>query len=566
MATSDDDRDTVPDDASTVEGPTARSSRPAQRDTAERYKVIGEIGRGGMGEVVVARDEQLGREVAIKRLRAREPSDHELARFSREARIQARLDHPAIVPVHEVGRDREGLPFFVMKRVAGTTLRELIVNARHPRHRLLRAFVDVCLAIEYAHVHGVIHRDIKPDNIVLGDFGDVYVLDWGVAKVVGESDEVADLRGDNAAETLVGAVVGTPGYMSPEQAMDSANVDARTDVYALGCVLANILARDPDPPPELDALGVRARAEYREERIQTARELADYVQRYLDGDRDLDLRRRLAREHLAHARAAFDSGLADEDRKLAIRAASSAMALDPTLGGAAELVGRLMMEPPRTVPPEVAASIAREEREYMRAQSVATLWGVVIGLALVIPVSLLGGAPSTAVAFVAVGLFAVLALLRAVRSARAPRPWAQAVANSIVIACFARAFSPFLIAPAIASATVVVLAMDPHLERPRDLAMLLLLFAAAIVLPAIAEQIGVFSSTMTFSDGLLALHPLDLPAWSLFPALCVYVVGLLAGAIVIARFARRHARASRRQLQLQTWQLRQLVVNPLAAA
>src|SRR5688500_16350003 len=129
---------------------------------------IGElIGHGGMGEVLVAQDQRIGREVAVKRIRARDPSPDLVSRFLREARIQARLDHPAIVPVYELGTDVEGRPYFTMKRLAGVTLAKRIAQDA-PVPTLLRAFVDVCLAIQLAHTRGVVHRDLKPSNIMLG--------------------------------------------------------------------------------------------------------------------------------------------------------------------------------------------------------------------------------------------------------------------------------------------------------------------------------------------------------------------------------------------------------------
>src|SRR3954471_17945738 len=181
------------------------------------YTVGEMIGRGGMGEVLLAHDEVIGREVAIKRMRRADPDPDAETRFVREAKIQARLQHPSIVPVHELGRDADGRPYFTMKRLAGVTLHQLLGG---PRQRLLRAFADVCLAVEFAHEHGVIHRDIKPTNIMLGDFGEVYVLDWGVARVLDEDGsghpsvrDIITVEG----ETQVGAVMGTPGYMAPEQ-------------------------------------------------------------------------------------------------------------------------------------------------------------------------------------------------------------------------------------------------------------------------------------------------------------------------------------------------------------
>src|SRR5690606_2948073 len=123
---------------------------------------------------------------------AEAPTEDQMQRFLREARIQGQLEHPSIVPIHELGRDLDGRPYFVMKKLAGQTLSEILAAAdrtAYPLQRLLRAFVDVCLAIEFAHTRGVIHRDIKPGNIMLGDFGETYVLDWGIAKIVGEVEE-----------------------------------------------------------------------------------------------------------------------------------------------------------------------------------------------------------------------------------------------------------------------------------------------------------------------------------------------------------------------------------------
>src|SRR5580693_3340565 len=160
----------------------------------------------------------------------------------REALIQGRLEHPAVVPVHELWHDDAGQPFFVMKQLAGTTLADVLayletgevyITRRFPRQRLLRAFVDVCLAVEFAHTRGVVHRDLKPANIMLGDFGEVYVLDWGIAKVVNALDADLGVLRDTPAVpgvTQAGGVVGTPGFMSPEQARGG-DVDARSDIY-----------------------------------------------------------------------------------------------------------------------------------------------------------------------------------------------------------------------------------------------------------------------------------------------------------------------------------------------
>src|ERR1043165_5843394 len=164
--------------------PAAATSRPT---LPARYQPAGRLGAGGMGEVLLASDQQLGRDVAIKRMLASSPALE--ARFLREARIQGRLEHPAIVPVHELATDSEGRPFFVMKRLTGATLSDMLTATTYSRQKLLRAFADVCMAVAFAHSRGIVHRDLKPSNIMLGDFGEVYVLDWGIARILAEIAE-----------------------------------------------------------------------------------------------------------------------------------------------------------------------------------------------------------------------------------------------------------------------------------------------------------------------------------------------------------------------------------------
>jgi serine/threonine protein kinase len=282
-----DDDTTLLAPATPAEPPHEPATLPRPRTESRRYTLGTLIGRGGMGEVVVATDEHIGREVAVKRLRASEPSPEELARFVREARVQGRLEHPAVVPVHDLGVDADGRPFFVMKRLAGEPLSALLAAHRDAGAaidmRLLRAFADVCLAVEFAHARGIIHRDLKPSNVMLGEFGEVYVLDWGIAGTVAEQTPGDDHRRAGLAldtgETTAGTVLGTPGYMAPEQ-LAGERAGPAADIYALGCILYEILVgeplhqhtrsitappaqprlRRPDTPPELDAICERATA------------------------------------------------------------------------------------------------------------------------------------------------------------------------------------------------------------------------------------------------------------------------------------------------------------------
>ena len=212
----------------------------------DRYTVLAEIGRGGMGTVYLARDEALGREVALKVSNALASEERE-RRIRTEARILARLEHPGIVPIHDVGRLVDGRLFYVMKRVRGETLLAHLVSRRALGERL-GIFERICDPVAFAHAQGCIHRDLKPENIMIGDFGEVMVMDWGVAKT-GDADGEA------------GTILGTPGYMSPEQASGAGGrVDARTDVYGLGAILFTLLTGEAPPgDPESAALRIRDR-------------------------------------------------------------------------------------------------------------------------------------------------------------------------------------------------------------------------------------------------------------------------------------------------------------------
>jgi len=173
--------------------------------TTDRYVVSEEIGRGGMGSVYLARDTALARDVAIKVAIA--PADGALeSRLRMEARVIARLEHPGIVPVHDVGRLADGRLFYVMQRVRGETLPQILSRTPTIAERL-RIFERICDPVAFAHAHGVIHRDLKPDNVMVGAFGEVLVLDWGAARVEADS---------SAGES--GTVIGMHGYMAPEQA------------------------------------------------------------------------------------------------------------------------------------------------------------------------------------------------------------------------------------------------------------------------------------------------------------------------------------------------------------
>jgi eukaryotic-like serine/threonine-protein kinase len=274
------------------------------------YVLGAEIGRGGMGRVIAAQDDRAGRIVAIKEMLSDDPAA--LARFERESRITARLQHPGIVSVYEVGRWDDGRPFYAMPILPGRTLLDAIGAAPslHDRLRLVPAVIAAADAVAYAHSRRIIHRDLKPANILLGSFGETIVIDWGVAKELDDDDapERAAAGAPGDALTRSGTVMGTPAYMPPEQARGEP-VDERADVHALGAILLHVLSGAPPgrdaetkslphrpwhrtPPalprgvaPDLQAIVRRAMSPDASARYATARDLADDLRRLQAGDR-----------------------------------------------------------------------------------------------------------------------------------------------------------------------------------------------------------------------------------------------------------------------------------------
>jgi serine/threonine protein kinase len=344
-------------------------------DGRDRYMLSRLHATGGIGRVWLARDASLGRDVALKELRPERAGQPALwARFLREAQVTGQLEHPSIVPVYDVGRRPDDqAPFYTMRFVRGRTLAEAARHFHERRGRgeasrlelreLLTAFAALCQAVAYAHSRGVLHRDLKPQNVVLGDYGEVVLLDWGLAKVTEQPDSDAEadrapvaLAGEGSRDaTVAGQVLGTPAYMSPEQAEGRLDaLDGRTDVYGLGAVLYEVLAGKPpfqgggttsmlrrvvhEPPapprgavPEvpraLEAICLRALAKRPADRYSTARALAEDVKRYL------------ADEPVSAYRDPLTTRLARWGRRHRTSAASLAVLALAALGGLAAVLG-----------------------------------------------------------------------------------------------------------------------------------------------------------------------------------------------------------------------------------
>jgi len=585
------DDDTIAELAPTV-APTERDAVGADEaplsTTLPGYDLGARLGMGGMGEVVVGFDRSIGREIAIKRIRQGVGSSQAVERFLREARIQARLEHPAIVPVYALGHDRGGNPYFTMKRLDGTTLQDqLRTPTARSLHELLRTVIDACRAIQLAHARGVVHRDIKPANIMVGSFGEVYVLDWGIARIVDDREVVA--RGGDVSTldgmTEAGAMVGTPGYMAPEQVLGATDVGPPADVYAIGAILYEVLAgvplhppgraalhttvagvtespcqRAPDRPipPELDALCLAALATEPTAR-PAIEQVADGIQRYLDGDRDHERRRELAAGELATARAALAAP--DPDRATAIRAAGRALALDPKSHDAATLISSLMLQPPAQPPPSLAAVLAESDARVQRRQARAATLALCAVLVFLGAVALEGARDLVLLGGTAIYTATVAALAWSVsrRNVHRFEMWIVAAGNAMLAALLSRLFGPLIVTPIVISIMAVSLTSYPLLMHHSRIVIAMLV--AAWLGPVALESAGVLAETWRVEDGRVVSMS------SLIEIRGHTTAALLIGAnvlaiVVIGMFANTLARArhaAQRDVEIQAWHLRHLL-------
>jgi serine/threonine-protein kinase len=582
---------------------------------AFRYEVKALLGEGGMGQVHLCRDALIGREVALKMMLPEfEGQPHVRARFLREARVQGQLEHPGIVPVHDIGVSPDGATYFTMKRVRGTTLASVIealaagdpeAEARFSLRRLLAAFVSVCLAVDFAHGRGVLHRDLKPGNIMLGTYGEVSVLDWGLAKPEGEAQSVVPSSLSRVtdqsvgalppeAHTALGALLGTPGYMAPEYVLE-AQATAQGDVFALGAILFEILALEPlyprlsmrnlvsamidgaDPrlsarcparpvAPELEAICVRATARLRVDRYKTARELSEAVERFLEGDRDLIRRREQAQAHAdaAAAEIAGPGGATEAARTRAMRDLGHALALDPENTAARATLIRVLTEPPDAVPAEVTAAMEAGAQTQLRmgaslGSRVMMVWFLFLPLFwwmgmrdVTVIVSVLGP----------IGIAVTLSLLESRRAV--VRPWVQyvnIVCTTLGIAATSRIFGPFMLMPLLAATYALSMQVHPHVA-PRKVTVALC--CLAMVAPILLEAAGILPRTITVQEGAIVIRTLGvLREGPVIAFLAIAgVAGTLAASFFIAQLRDALSRTERR-VHLHAWHVQRMVPEGL---
>lgn len=570
--------------------------------TSTRYAELGVLGQGGMGKVHLCRDARIGREVAMKvilpELQANESTR---ARFVREASVQGQLEHPSIVPVHDLGVTPEGATFFTMKRVRGLTLEAVLKDLREgvltttdrfTSRRLLGAFVNVCLAVDFAHSKGVVHRDLKPANLMLGDFGEIYLLDWGIAKLLDDRGDVdgigaagLEVDGADVPKTADGALVGTLGYMAPEQVLGG-GATVQSDIFALGAILFEILAGEPlraaertlvniamgghdarvsvrcperQAAPELEAICVRATAVDPRHRFASARLLAEAVERFLEGDRDVVRRRELAAAHVSKARglvARAASASRDDEAASVMRELGSALALDPDNVEARAMVVEALTAVPRELPAEVRTALRRRAEESVSGG--ALRWPVMLaGWLVFAPLLYLAGVKD--VRGMAVGLtlmlFATgLGVVRARRGGAAWLEYVMFVSTALAMVVVGRAFGPFVLVPTLLATFATALQLHPE-RRARHVALgvALLAMVGAVVVELsglLPREHGVSATGLLIAASSTAR---DLPITGV--VLLMNIVMTLTTALTVSGVRAELTRAEARLL-VHSWQVK----------
>jgi serine/threonine-protein kinase len=560
-----------------------------------------------MGEVWLYRDQRIGRKVAMKVLRPEQAGNPSAqARFLREAQVQGQLEHPSVVPVYDLAEAPGGGLCFTMKSIRGLTLGEIIeglrierpsVVGRFNRRRLLTSFATVCQAIDYAHRHGVIHRDLKPSNIMLGDFGEIYVLDWGLARL-GDSPpetpppaEPIAPAGDEP-QTVTGLVMGTPGYMAPEQVRGD-ELRPACDVHALGVILFELLtlerlhrgsvpqiaaatlagvdarpsARTPsrEIAPELDAICVRATAARPEDRY-TAAELHAALESYLDGERDTELRRDRAATHAAAAArhaaaAAAGDGSPLESRRQAMQEIAQALAMDPTNVGAIETMIQVLTQPPTHLPPEVDIELDRADRYKQRwVGKMGTI--AYSSFFLFIPLILWMGVRDPLPIVIFFGFLAVAAGLSASVAVSRRPSWRMVmltmVASNIAWGIGSVFVGPLVLMPGAVAINATAFAVFSHRGRRALIGACAL---GAMLIPLALELTGVVATGYGFQGGAFVVEPrvVELPREATLVFLTATgAVGILTGCFIVGHI-RDNLYAAEKRLMLYAWHLREFI-------
>jgi serine/threonine-protein kinase len=461
---------------------------------------------------------------------------------------------------------------------------------RYTQRELLTAFATVCLTIDYAHSRGVIHRDLKPANIMLGDFGEVYVLDWGLARLIDGSERAASESGERLSMT--GELLGTPLYMAPEQMVDP-DVDVRADVFALGAILFELLtferlrdaktlylpadarasARAPERgvAPELETICVRATESAAADRYPSARALHAEIVKFLEGDRELEQRRQLAAVHAGRARDALaraeEAGRdPDHERGVAVRELRDAVALDPADEHVGAL-GTLLTTPPRTIPPEVHAEMRNETERVIHRGAVFSVIGMASWFIFFPVMYVIGIRDYLQVALIAVpALISIAASIVAVRQRVISRSIQYVTVGFMLLGAMAtsRVLGPLVLMPTLIVSYAIVLQAHPA-RRFRRIG--LVGGIVALTVPFALELVGVIPSSYGFLDGNMLIRPqlMVLPGvWTEVFLAVTNLTMIVVPCVFISRLRAELSDAQTRQL-VQAWQFKRLGGEPVVA-
>jgi len=583
----------------------ARPPTPIRADTNEaaeavetsqrrRYEEGAVLGTGGMGKVMLARDARIGRDVALKVLHAeRELDPEDRARFLREAQVQGQLEHPSIVPVYDIERRPDGTTFFTMRRVHGRTLAAIIddlrknvpaAKARYTQRELLTAFATVCLAVDYAHTRGVVHRDLKPANIMLGDYGEVYVLDWGLARLVDEAGDAVEEP--HTRLSMPGEFLGTPMYMAPEQ-MANPDVGPSADVYSLGLILFELLtlerARDPNAlfapvdarpsaraphrnvAPELESICVKSVEPDPADRFGSPRAMQEAINRYLEGDRELEQRRLLASQHVTAARAALARSTQqgadhDKERGDAMTELTRAVALDPANGENVAMLADIMANPPLEVPAAVQEQLGRENQRIMRLGATQSMIAMALWV-LTLPFLLWIGFAHPWQAWLIAVPVGLTALLSFVMTRQRKVSWMLQYVSIVMLmtaaAMVSRVYGPFVAVPTLIATNSIVLQTHPLRAVRAFSAALACLFMVAVIA---VDWTGILPSSNVLENGTWTIVP-QLVEFPRIPTLVFLTVASVAMILVPSAFIarlRRDLNEAQVRLAVQAWHFRRL--------
>lgn len=571
----------------------------------DRYDSGEAIARHDGVVILTTKDRQVRRNVVMKRLDQQlSPQNAKRERFIREARIQAQLEHPGIAPIYDVGIDCGENVYFTMQRASGTTLRSVLSDLakgdpvavkRWSREKLLAAFRRVCLTLHYAHERGVVHRNVTPDNIVLGNFGEVHVADWALAKVVERGQSSVDLLDADGACTGVGELIGTPGYAAPEQLVDPSSVDRRADVYSLGAILfellcgerlhpgktvteilksthlgaqtkASIRAPSRRVPKQLDDACTKACALDPAVRYPTARELHDVVDAFLEADRDVAQRSELAARHAQRAeecavRAIVSGDTGFAQRRTALIEIGRALALEPGNVQAQRALMALLGDSPSQMPAEAQK---RYESEQVEVTQRLARYGVWIHLMFIgmLPMQIAMGVrrwPPLLLMFLLLLASGILCARLARQTKDVPVLHLSVFVLSTLAITLTAGFEGALV---VVPPLMLMQTIGFNLGALSKYRMFVLAFAICGFLVAYAlERFGITPPSYVFHDGFFTILPVirDFPSAAVRLSLALVSVGVLFAVTGFTWKIHDAVDTVRHRLYVHSWQFAQLL-------